>query len=295
VHARSALFDLYGDHLTSGGNWAPIAGIVRLLGPVNVAPAAVRTAVSRMVREGWLEPSGRQGQRGYAASARACARLDEARARIYRTRENHWDGQWHVVVVQHPTDRAARGRVSAALGYLGYARMAPDTWVAPRISADLADTLAAEKLGSKQFFSRYAASAEALAAELWDLQELDAAYRHFIGTTHQLLVQLSPDLTPERGFAVRTAFVHEWRKFLFLDPDLPPEVLPPDWPGREAAELFGTTAASLLPLARDFVDSCLRADGKAADIKTADIKTADIKTADIKTADIKTADIRTGS
>jgi phenylacetic acid degradation operon negative regulatory protein len=256
------LFDLYGDHLTTNGNWAPIAGIVRLLGTVDVHSPAVRTAVSRMVREGWLEPSERAGQRGYTASARARARLDEARNRIYGTRDARWDGQWHVVVIQRATDRAARGRVAAALGYLGYARMAPDTWVAPRISADLADSLAGEKLGSKQFSSRYAASSDSLAAELWDLEELAAAYRRFIRTTRELVAQLPPDCTPERGFAIRTAFVHEWRKFLFLDPDLPAEVLPPDWPGREAAALFNATAATLLPLAREFVDNCLSADVK---------------------------------
>lgn len=262
VHARSALFDLYGDHLTSRDHWAPIAGIVRLLGTVDVAPVAVRTAVSRMVREGWLEPNERAGQRGYAASVRARARLDEARARIYRTPHSPWDGQWHVVIVQHSTDRATRERVSAALGYLGYARLAPDTWVAPRISVDLKDSLTGEKLDSKQFLSRYPASANALAAELWDLEELGAEYRLFIGTTREQVAQLPPDLSPEHGFAIRTLLVHRWRNFLFLDPDLPLEVLPPDWPGTEASALFNTAAASLLPLAAEFVDSCLGADDK---------------------------------
>jgi phenylacetic acid degradation operon negative regulatory protein len=184
------LFDLYGDHLTSGGNWTPIAGIVRLLGPA---------------------------------------------------------------------DRAARRRVKASLGYLGYAPLAQDTWVAPRVSADLADSLAGERLDCKQFFSSYA-SGDALAAELWDLEELAATYRRFIGTTRELAAGLGPDLIPESAFAIRFLFVHDWRRFLFLDPDLPMEVLPPDWPGHEAAVLFNTTAASLLPLAREFVDSCLSAD-----------------------------------
>ena len=259
MHARSALFDLYGDHLTSGGNWAPIAGIVRLLGPVDVTPPAVRTAVSRMVRQGWLEPSERRGRRGYAASARALVRLAEARARIYRTRDPEWDGQWHVVIVEHPSDRAVRRRVGASLVYLGYSRLAPDTWVAARVGANLADSLAAEKLGFKQFFSRYVPGS-ALAAELWDLEELAATYRRFIGTTRELAAGLGPDLIPESAFAIRFLFVHDWRRFLFLDPDLPMEVLPPDWPGHEAAVLFNTTAASLLPLAREFVDRCLSAD-----------------------------------
>jgi phenylacetic acid degradation operon negative regulatory protein len=253
------LFDLFGDHLTSGGNWTPIAGIVRLLGPVDIAPPAVRTAVSRMVRQGWLEPSERDGRHGYAASARALARLAEARARIYRTRDPIWDGQWHVIIVEHTTDRAARRRVAASLCYLGYARLAADTWVAPRVNPDLAESLASENLDFKQFLSRYIPG-RALAAELWDLQELAATYRRFMGTTSEVAAQLRPDLVPERAFAIRTPFVHEWRRFLFLDPDLPTEVLPPDWPGHDAAVLFNTTAASLLPLAREFVDGCLRAE-----------------------------------
>jgi phenylacetic acid degradation operon negative regulatory protein len=256
------LFDLYGDHLSSRGGWAPIAGIVRLLGAVDVAPPAVRTAVSRMVREGWLEPVEQQGQRGYAATARARARLAEARSRIYRTTDQDWDGTWHVVVVEHAVDRASRGRTAAAMGYLGYARLAPDTWIAPRASAELAQSLAAEGLGSRQFVSRYTEPGPALAADLWDLEGLAAAYRQFLVAAQELTAGLEADLTPERGFAVRSLLVHEWRKFLFRDPGLPAEVLPPDWPGRQAARCFDATAASLLPLAHAFVDSCLSTDLK---------------------------------
>ena len=262
MHARSALFDLYGDHLSPRGGWAPIAGIVRLLGAVDVAPPAVRTAVSRMVREGWLEPVEQQGQRGYAATARARARLAEARSRIYRTTDQHWDGTWHVVVVEHAADRASRGRTAAAMGYLGYARLAPDTWIAPRASAELAQSLAAEGLGSRQVLSRYTEPGPALAADLWDLEGLATAYRQFLVGAEELRAGLEADLTPERGFAVRSLLVHEWRKFLFRDPGLPAEVLPPDWPGRQAAKCFDTTAASLLPLAHAFVDSCLSTDLK---------------------------------
>ena len=42
----------------------------------------------------------------------------------------------------------------------------------------------------------------------------------------------------EAAFAARFHLVHEWRKFLFADPGLPDELLPGDWPGRAAAELF---------------------------------------------------------
>ena len=52
MHARSALFDLYGDHLLARGGRAPVAALVRLLEPLGIAAPAVRTAVSRMVRQG---------------------------------------------------------------------------------------------------------------------------------------------------------------------------------------------------------------------------------------------------
>ena len=85
MNARSALFDLYGDHLRSRGGRAPVAALVRLLAPLGVAAPAVRTAVSRMVRQGWLQPVRLDGGPGYALTPRAVRRLDDAATRIYRT------------------------------------------------------------------------------------------------------------------------------------------------------------------------------------------------------------------
>ncbi|HET8599889.1 MAG TPA: PaaX family transcriptional regulator C-terminal domain-containing protein [Segeticoccus sp.] len=257
MHARAAVFDLYGDHLADRGSWAPIAGIVRLLGTVEVAPPAVRTAVSRLVREGWLEPAERDGQRGYAATERARDRLAEARSRIYRTGSPEWDGRWHLVVTERGAGRAARARSVAALSYLGYARLAADTWIAPRASAELAATLRAEGMASRQFHARFADDPRALAAGLWDLDTLGTAYARFLARACRLREQLPSEIPADRAFANRTTLVHEWRKFLFDDPGLPREVLPQGWPGQEAAEVFDRLAADLLPLARRFVDECL--------------------------------------
>ena len=68
MHARSALFDLYGDHLRARGSHAPVAALVRLLAPVGIAAPAVRTAISRMVIQGWLEPVTLAEGRGYRAT-----------------------------------------------------------------------------------------------------------------------------------------------------------------------------------------------------------------------------------
>src|SRR5436305_6621972 len=93
MQARSALFDLYGDYLRPRGGRAPVAALVRLLAPLGIAPPAVRTAVSRMVRQGWLHPVRLAAGPGYALTARAMRRLDEAAGRIYRTGRQPWDGR----------------------------------------------------------------------------------------------------------------------------------------------------------------------------------------------------------
>jgi phenylacetic acid degradation operon negative regulatory protein len=93
VQARSALFDVYGDHLRRRGGAAPVAALIRLLGAVDIAAPAVRTAISRMVRQGWLAPVATADGPGYQLTDRAARRLDDAYTRIYRTGSSTWDGR----------------------------------------------------------------------------------------------------------------------------------------------------------------------------------------------------------
>jgi phenylacetic acid degradation operon negative regulatory protein len=257
MNARSALFDLYGDHLRERGGTAPVAALVRLLAALDVAAPAVRTAVSRMVRQGWLEPVRLPRGPGYALTPRAVRRLDEAAHRIYRDL-GPWDGHWHVLVLERVRDRARRDRLAAGLRYLGYARLSETTWLGPRASPELDPLLAAESVRAERFRSRYDGDARGLVARAWDLDGLAAAYERWLTEARELLTgHPGQDTSDERAFAVRSRLVHEWRKFLFRDPGLPPDLLPADWPGTRAARFFDDAAARLLPAASRFVDGCL--------------------------------------
>jgi phenylacetic acid degradation operon negative regulatory protein len=72
-----------------------------------------------------------------------------------------------------------------------------------------------------------------------------------------LLKEAGPEPDDETAFAVRFQLVHEWRKFLFIDPALPAALLPENWPGRQAAQIFDEAAQSLRAAADRFVDDCL--------------------------------------
>jgi phenylacetic acid degradation operon negative regulatory protein len=258
VDARSALFDLYGDHLRSRGSRAPVAALVRLLAPLGITAPAVRTAVSRMARQGWLEAVRLPEGAGYELTPRAVRRLDEAAERIYRHGDPSWDGRWHLVVVERIRERAGRERLRSALGYLGYAPIDDTTWMSPRPSRELEALLETERVRAERFAASYDGDVRGLVARAWDLDGLSHAYRRWLAVAADLVAPVGPDTPDEVVCAARSRLVHEWRKFLFRDPGLPAELLPARWTGRRAAEVFDTESARLLPAASRFVDSCLQ-------------------------------------
>jgi phenylacetic acid degradation operon negative regulatory protein len=256
MHARSALFDVYGDHLRARGNQAPVAAVVRLLDPVGIAAPAVRTAISRMVMQGWLEPVQLAGGRGYRATARATRRLDEASQRIYRRAVPAWDGVWHLAFVEPPVERSARTRLRADLGFVGFAELADNVWVSPFPRGELSSVL--ERAGATARTGR-AVDFDPPPTEAWDLAALRTAYDAWLRSADDLIGEqlAAHQEEDEAAFAARFHLVHEWRKFLFDDPGLPDQLLPADWPGREAAELFASEATRLKPGADRFVARCL--------------------------------------
>lgn len=255
MNARSALFDLYGDHLRQRGGQAPVAALVRLLAPLGVAAPAVRTAVSRMVRQGWLVPVRLPGGPGYALTPRAARRLDEASARIYGRDRDGWDGRWRLVVTSRADDRAARERLRGGLTFLGYAALAETTWISPRGSAELDALLESEGVRARRFVAEHDGDDVGLLREAWDVDGLARAYVRWLAEAAAIVAR-EPG-SDEEAYAMRSRLVHEWRKFLFRDPGLPRGLLPASWPGDEAGRFFDRHAARLQPAAARFVDACL--------------------------------------
>jgi phenylacetic acid degradation operon negative regulatory protein len=284
VNARSALFDLYGDHLRARGGQAPVAALVRLLAPLGVAAPAVRTAVSRMVRQGWLEPVRLAGGPGYALTTRAVRRLDDAAARIYRTRATDWDGTWHLIVTTLPGERSRRDRLRAGLTFLGYAQLDDATWIGPRWSEEVDLLLETEGVRAERFVARHDGDTTGLVRRAWDIEGLSRAYLRWLAEARALTAAVPPrdgetgaehaagevsDVgrageADERAFAARSHLVHEWRKFLFLDPGLPRVLLPEGWAGDAAAAYFDAESTRLLAAASRFVETCLSPDPVAS-------------------------------
>ena len=137
----SFIFTLYGDmvhRLSSDGSlW--IGALIRLMSSFGVSAPAVRQAVSRMTRQGWLFAR-REGNRAfYSVTERGRRRIEELSPRIYGPVID-WDGKWRLISYAiGEAHRKRRERLRKELSALGWAQLSPTTWISP------SDTLAAAR------------------------------------------------------------------------------------------------------------------------------------------------------
>jgi phenylacetic acid degradation operon negative regulatory protein len=270
------VFTLFGDYLLPREGPVWVGSLITLLGRLGMTPMAVRTALSRMTRRGWLVTT-RRGARGYyELSARGRRLLEEGRQRIYHPpRRGAWDGRWTLITYSIPERRRElRDRLRPQLAWLGCGLLGNGAWITPHDVRDEVAAIARELRVTKHLelfrgeHLGYSSVAQ-LVAQCWDLPAVAGRYRDFISRWQPQLehcgqcqhagqqavrgLAAQPCTSPEGCFERRFELVHEFRSFPLVDPFLPGELLPADWPGEAAAGLFDTYHAVLGGAAEAFV------------------------------------------
>jgi phenylacetic acid degradation operon negative regulatory protein len=230
-----------------GGVWQET--LVSALTSLGYTNQAARQALARSVRGGWLHTE-RQGRRARVRLSPATSELLQSGARrIYSFGETwEWDGRWLVLVVRVPEERRdVRHRLRTRLAWAGLGSLGGGVWLTPHVerepelAAAIQDEAAAEATSFVATVGTLGTPGT-IAAAGWDLEAVREHYAAFIGDFRALR-----PTSPEACFRLETLLVHAWRKFPFLDPDLPTELLPANWPRRRAHDLFVARRASWSP------------------------------------------------
>jgi phenylacetic acid degradation operon negative regulatory protein len=257
---RALIVTTYGLYARETGGWFSIASLIRLMSELDVDQPAVRSAISRLKQRGLLEPRREAGAAGYGVSPRGRRILAEGDRRIFeRPRASTADG-WLLAVFSVPEQhRARRHTLRSRLAWLGFGTVAAGVWIAPGQLADEArDVLAADGLSDyvTLFRAGYLAFGDVRqqVARWWDLNRLEQLYQAFIDAGTPVLASWETRAgDPGRAFADYVRVLTAWRRLPFLDPGLPPELLPGNWHGARAATLFGDLRIRLAGPARDHV------------------------------------------
>jgi phenylacetic acid degradation operon negative regulatory protein len=251
------LLTLLGDYWWQRTESLPSAALVALLAEFGVSDSAARAALSRLTRNRLLVTS-RSGRRTYVRlSDRAAQILDEGAQHIFSFGRGcePWDGMWSLLAFSIPeANRAVRDALRRQLRWLGFAPLYDGLWVAPRDQvADVIGLLGELGISTATVFRATAVPGiepDGLPQRAWDLDDLRARYDAFITVAGQLQARaLAGLISPVEALVARTRAMDEWRTFPGLDPDLPVELLPAEWPRAAARELFITTYDLLGPLA----------------------------------------------
>jgi len=100
-----------------------------------------------------------------------------------------------------------------------------------------------------------------IVARCWDLKRLNDYYATFIARydppfqEFQARLMAGDILEPQECFVQRFMLIHEYRSSPYVDPNLPLELLPDDWLGGRATQLFQQYHNLLVEKAEAFVDS----------------------------------------
>jgi phenylacetic acid degradation operon negative regulatory protein len=266
--ARSLLMTMLGEFvLPRGGGPVWTQALVSALALSGIEPKSARQALARTAAEGWLasERIGRQVRWSLTPHGRRL--LSEGAQRIYAFGRDEvaWDGRWLVLLVSVPeSQRDLRHRIRTQLSWAGFGSPAAGVWVTPHVSrqAEAGRILADAGIGGTAAMSFAASygeigSQDTLVARSWDLGDLEQRYEDFIDE----FTGLDP-VTGEAVLRAQTRLVHEWRRFPLLDPGLPSRLLPENWSGAKAADLFHSRHADWHPAAQRHWDR-LAGDGRA--------------------------------
>ncbi|HET6626864.1 MAG TPA: PaaX family transcriptional regulator C-terminal domain-containing protein [Nocardioidaceae bacterium] len=240
--ARSLLLTVLGEFVHPRAERVWTATLVEALGALGVEEKAARQALTRTANEGLLTSS-RHGRRVLWDLTDSGADLLEAGTkRIYgfMRRRRTWDGHWLVVTVSIPeTQRQLRHRFRTRLTWLGLGSPTSGLWITPEKAKEPEVHAVIRDLGLDGQAFAWAGPATGigdesrLIQEAWDLDEVEGRYLDFLTGFEERRAE-----TPCEAFVAQVLMVQEWRRFPFLDPDLPSELLDHDWPGPRAAAVF---------------------------------------------------------
>jgi phenylacetic acid degradation operon negative regulatory protein len=238
--ARSALLTILGEYVlpASGSAWQET--LIGALGTMGYKTHAARQALARSVSAGWLRTE-RHGRRSRVhLTPETADMLRSGARRIYTFGEPwDWDRRWLLVVLRVPEERReVRHQLRTLLAWAGFGSLGGGLWITPHVERerelrDLAGDGSGAELVSFVAELGSLGDPERVVADAWDLAGVAAGYRDFAARFGRLRPR-----GPAAAFRAQTQLVHHWRKFPFLDPDLPDGMLPARWPRRRAHDLF---------------------------------------------------------
>jgi phenylacetic acid degradation operon negative regulatory protein len=245
----SIVITVFGDAIVPRGGAVWLGTLLEFFKALDIDGGVVRTAMSRLASDGWLERSKIGRNSFYRLVENGRQTFDIATKHIYDPPPSDWTGRFELLLIGNAGDRDASRE---ALKNAGFGSPLPGVWVAPSGVPVPDEASRAVRLE----VSAEDESGRRLLAESWPLDHMADAYLKFMKTFEPLRnwIERRAALAEGDAFTARILLIHHYRRVVLRDPLLPVALLPKDWPGRAARALCGDIYRALLPASEQWLD-----------------------------------------
>jgi phenylacetic acid degradation operon negative regulatory protein len=245
----SIVITVFGDAIVPRGGSVWLGTLLEFFRTIDIDSGVVRTAMSRLAADGWLERQ-RVGRNSfYRLVKKGRQTFDAATKHIYDPQVSDWTGRFELLLIGNGEDRDASRE---ALKNAGFGSPLPGVWIAPSgvpIPEEAAHAIRLEVSAEDD-------SGRRLLSESWPLDRTADAYLKFMKIFEPLRgwIDRREPLADVDAFTARILLIHYYRRVVLRDPLLPAALLPMDWPGRAARQLCGEIYRGLLPASEQWLD-----------------------------------------
>ncbi|MEM9279702.1 MAG: PaaX family transcriptional regulator C-terminal domain-containing protein [Pseudomonadota bacterium] len=252
----SIIVTVFGDAIVPRGGVISLSSLQDILSRLDIEPNAVRTAMSRLARDGWVKRRKVGRQSFYDLAESGMALFESATARIYAMKSPDWDGRFELVL-RTEDDQKSRISVQRRMRQKGYGSPVNGLYIRPLAKNESVehteDALAVMEAGNL-----VTGSLSDFIERSWRISDLNSRYENLIDKYSRVLalVQQHGLREPLDCMAVRVLLIHDWRRLVLQDVDLPGELKPQDWVGEDARALVSEIYHLILPGSECFLDGC---------------------------------------
>lgn len=274
LSGTSLIMTVMGDSIFHRGGSISLASLIQLMDVLGLTERSVRTAVFRLVQNGWLisEKIGRTSYYKITESSRQ--RFINADQKIYNIIHPEWDQKWDLVLLSS-VELDAKATLKKELEWLGFANIATNVMAYPGcdqqklqnliLNLNMLDQVVLFKAETLDLWKESYPTVKKMVETNWPVLELKNKYEKFTQDFREIFILLEneSEIDPMQAFQIRTLLIHQYRRILLKDPDLPYELLPADWSALVAQNLCNNLYHLLFSASEEYFTEIARtAEGK---------------------------------
>lgn len=240
LRPKSMIMTIFGDVVSLYGGSSSLMTLIAIAKNFGFSEGLIRTSVNRLKQKGWLNVRKNNNRSHYSLTEKAQLLFDEAQKKIYYHIQPYKEEYWTLVYTGDAKNKLQSNKFEKELVFKGFAYLGRRFLFSPKPQGEVYDV--ARKLDLESSILIFKANiskntdrlfVKQLMEEHWHIQTLVEAYEKFntfFVPILEIIKMREQEVSDKHMLTLRLILIHEYRKMILKDPNLPQILLPSYWP-----------------------------------------------------------------